>query len=167
MQRLICALAALVLTDCSAVAIVPTQSRTQPAALPDRGGTFSVNESGKYSGSGCGPFGPGNFSFMGSGDGTFIHSNKESGDLSSPKFSCTFSGHATMVSDVQPSNSITMALRSSKPPCLHFQSTTISFTITGGTGRFTQATGSGNVVIRCSFAKPGTYSDQWSGTIKF
>ena len=166
MRCLIAAIAAIILTGCTEVPSVPTHALTQRTDLPDGGGTFSVTDSGKYTSSGCGPFGPGHFSFGGSGVGTFIRRNKETGSLSSAKFNCKFSGEATMVSKANQANSISMALESSSLPCYHTAGSW-TFTINGGTGRFAQATGSGTVAIRCSIANPGTYTDVWSGTIRF
>jgi len=167
MKRWICAIAIFLLAGCSAVPSVPTHLLTQRTALPDLGGAFSVNDSGTYTRSGCGPFLSGHFLFGGSGVGTFIHSNKETGFMGSPKNSCTFSGNAKMVSNRRPANSITMTLGSTSLPCFHARSTTMTFTINGGTGKFAQATGSGTVVFTCGPANAGNYTDVWSGTITF
>src|SRR5690348_13070989 len=98
MKGLICAAILLVLVGCAGVPSVPTHSLTQRTALPDSGGPFSVTDSGTYTRTGCGPFGSGHFLFGGSGIGTFIHRNRESGSIVSPKNSCIFSGSANMVS---------------------------------------------------------------------
>lgn len=166
MKSWICAAILLVLVGCSAVPSVPSHLLIQRTALPDSGGSFSVNDSGNYIRSGCGPFGAGSFSFRGSGVGTFIHRNKESGHMGSAKNSCMFSGTAVMVSKRLPANSIAIDLVSSSLPCYHGQGN-MTFTINGGTGRFAQATGSGTVVFHCSLGNTGTYTDQWSGTITF
>ena len=166
MRRLICAAAVVLLVGCAAAPSVPTHSLTQRTALPDHGGTFSVNDSGNYSRSGCGPFGPGGFSFSGSGVGTFIHRDRESGSLTSARNSCKFSGTATMVSKERPGNSITMALSSNALPCFRGP-VTVTFIIVGGTGRFAQATGNGTVVFHCGNGNTGTYRDVWSGMISF
>jgi len=167
MKRWICAIAIFFLAGCSAVSSVPTHSLTQRTALPDSGGTFTVNDSGGYYRTGCGGFQSGNFLFRGSGVGTFIHSNKESGDMVSPKNSCTFSGTAKMMNKVRPANSITIALSSHSQHCFHSHSTTMTFTINGGTGRFALATGSGTVIFQCGPGGSGAYTDVWSGTISF
>ncbi len=70
-----------------------------------------------------------------------------------------------MGSKEDPANSITMALESESAACVRGPAT-MTFTIKGGTGKFAQATGSGTVVFRC-FGFRGTYTDTWSGTIKF
>lgn len=165
MKGWICAASLLALAGCATVPSVPTHSLAQRTALPDSGGTFSVNDSGNYTRSGCALF-PGHFSFRGSGVGTFIHRNKESGGMSSGRNSCTMSGSATMVSKGNPSNSITMTIVSNGLPCFRAPPT-VTFNITGGTGRFARATGSGTVVFHCGFGNSGTYTDVWSGTITF
>lgn len=167
MKRLINAAIILVLAGCSAAPSVPMHSLVQRTALPDNGGAFSVNDSGDYRRTGCGPVGAGVFIFGGSGAGTFIHRNRESGSMTSAKNSCKFSGTATMVSKKRPADSITTVIASSSLPCFHSHATTMTFTISGGTGRFAQATGSGTVVFTCGPANTGIYNDEWSGTITF
>lgn len=172
MKRLICAVALLVLAGCTSVPSVPTPLQTQRAAIKASGGPFNVTESGNYTLSGCNPPYNGNFAFSGSGSGTFIHRNNEGGTMiGDANTGCPWSGNVKLINALHPRNTISMSLILGKPPLGHndpcnpggFQH--IMFTVTGGTGRFAHATGSGVLEFACN--SNGTYTDQWSGTITF
>jgi hypothetical protein len=71
-------------------------------------------------------------------------------------------GTATLTSSVNPANSITVSLA----PEYHSWCSTGSYRVTGGTGSFAGATGSGTVTFACSMF-PSTYTDQWKGTLQW
>jgi len=128
-----------------------------------------MTDSGRFSDNLCRltkPIG-GIFNFSGSGVGTFIHGNTESGALSAHY--CAWSGLDTISSVAHPRNSITMALSVTShdygTPC-NLLPTKTHFTVSSGTGRFANATGGGSVVFTCDF-RANTYTDKWSGTITF
>jgi hypothetical protein len=172
MKGLVCAVAALVLAGCSAVQSVPSQLQTVRPAIQESGGPFSASYAGHYSLTGCSPpDGEGRFSFDGTGSGSFIHNSTEFGSMGGFVYQgCPWQGTATLLNSAHPLNSITMDLSLAKGlihpnnPCAPGPNRQIMFTVSGGTGRFRHATGSGTVVFTCN---SGRYTDQWSGTISF
>jgi hypothetical protein len=136
------------------------------AQSPGGGGAFS----GGYSGTAN--FRPcvyqqytGQFKFTGAGAVSFLGQSEESGNLvlSGRRGSCQgWFGHVVLRSLKHPRVRIKMQVggRAHPGPC----PSTLSYTVTGGTGRFYHATGSGTVAFMCSGS---AYSDQWSGTISF
>lgn len=169
MKTWIFAVAALLLAGCSAVAGVPTDLQTQEAAIQQSGGAFNVSDSGNFDLSGCGLFKGGSFRFAGSGFGTFIHQDTEYGSMTSGTYpyDCSWKGTATLVSVAHPRNSIAVELGGAynTDPCHTSRFHLVRFTVSGGTGRFVHATGSGTVTFTCN--SNGTYTDQWSGTVTF
>ena len=167
MIRLVSAITSLVLVGCSAVPIPLTHLQTSRSTIGASGGAFSATYSGRFASSLCSPGQNGTFSFGGAGYGNFIGSSSESGSLTRPSKSgrCRFlwKGSATLTSALHPRNTITSSLleRTGYSPC----AIPPNFAVTGGTGRFANATGSGKVVFTCHL--DGTYTDQWSGTITF
>ncbi len=173
----VCATAALLAGCSQANSTLPqsnpstpsTRSRklTPTTAQPTGGG-------GAFSGgySGTAKFRPcvyqkytGQFKFTGAGAVSFLGQSEESGNLvlSGRRGSCEgWSGHVVLRSSKHPRVRIKMQVGGRAYPgrC----PTTLSYTVTGGTGRFDHATGSGTVAFMCSGS---AYSDQWSGTITF
>jgi hypothetical protein len=172
MMRWISAVAVLLLAGCSAVPTVPAHVQTQRAAIHYSGGPFKMTDSGQFTLRGCAPpDGNGRFLFSGSGSGSFIHSENETGSMNGDVFlGCEWTGTATLVSSAHPRNTITMRLflrgfgdgtgTPCRPPFLFH----VQFTVLSGTGKFAGAMGSGTVAFSCG---NGTYTDQWSGTITF
>jgi len=171
MIRLISAVAVLLLAGCSAVPSVPTHLHTQGAAIKASGGPFSATFMGHFRLNGCHvPDGEGHFTFEGFGSGSFIHGATESGLMNGDVYTgCPWNGSATLQSTRRTQNSIIMSL--SLQPFFHGNDPCnpgrrqVMFTISGGTGRFANATGSGIVVFTCH--TDGSFTDQWSGNITF
>ncbi len=104
----------------------------------------------------------------GTGTATFIGANKETGQLSATfnGGSCgSGSGTLTMTSSSNPANSVTAAVAGRV--CLNFLTLSIrvTYTITGGTGTFAHAAGSGHIKATASLS--GSYHDRWSGTLTY
>jgi len=168
MKRLICAIALSFLTGCAAAPSIPTHATSEGDATRTSGGSFGVSDSGRYRLTRCAPPGGfGAFAFNGSGSGNFIHNENETGQMESNDAFCDgWHGFATLTNAAHPRNSIKMNLSSAtkSTPCTPLGHVT-TFTITGGTGRFANASGSGTVAFGCN--SNGTYTDKWSGTITF
>ena len=170
MRRWIMATLVLTLAGCSAVPSIPAHVQTQGAAIRTNGGTFTASYSGNWFALNfpCEepPLG-GSFTFNGRGSGSFIHMSREHIFF----IGCTqpWAGTATLMSARYPRDTINanvnhLLFRSN--PCEVFGKH-VDFTITGGTGKFAAATGSGTITITCHGVTSGTYTDQWSGTISF
>jgi len=170
MRTLISAVGIFLLAGCTTVASVPGHPQVQGPALKASGGAFSASYSGTWTARNfpCQePPIPGSFTFNGTGSGSFIHMSGEHLFF----IGCTvpWSGTATLTSARFPRSSITATVdhvlgRSN--PCNAFGKH-VDFTVTGGTGRFASAAGSGTIAISCQGNTSGTYTDQWSGTITF
>ena len=141
-----------------------TSTLAQPAA---GGGAFSGGYSGTEKFRGCTPGRQsGSFKFIGSGKVSFLGRSKETGHLTAgAASSCGWEGAVVLQSSKQQRNRIKMKLEGYVPvnPCAQ----PLSYTVTGGTGRYSNAKGAGTVAISCLDGSSGTYSDQWSGTISF
>jgi len=166
MIRLILAIAALVLVGCSAVPTLSTHLQTSRSEFGASGGTFSASYHGRFSSSPCSAGHNGTFSFGGTGYGNFIGSSSETGSLTRPfrngQCRFTFKGPATLKSTLHTRNAITSSLsETGYGPCV----IPPTYAVTGGTGKFAHASGSGKVVFTCHL--DGTYTDQWSGTLSF
>jgi hypothetical protein len=161
---------------CAAVAILAgcgsqmLTARTPPTAIarparigPARGGVFNARYSGSYQSHYCDKqHGGASFYFSGNGGASFLGRSAESGHMHGPyhRFSgCwPWTGTAVLASSRNPKNFINMSL-GYESPC-----GVVGYEVSGGGGKFANATGSGTVTFRCS---GDTYSDQWSGTISF
>ena len=137
------------------------------------GGQFSPAYAGSYSFTKClGTQQPGSFSFQGTGSGQFIFKSSETGSMQAVDQGgqCKWTGKATLANTLRPKNSITFRLTGARilgtylPPC-GSNSKAPSYTVTGGTGKFAHASGSGIVKFTCK--SDGTYTDQWVGMLQF
>jgi hypothetical protein len=130
------------------------------------GGPFSAAYSGRYTLVGCGPNFPGTFKLSGTGTASFLHRSQESALLYG-NFCAGWSGGATLTSFKHSNNSISASVHwggfHRGIPC--GANDTWEFTVTGGTGKFAAATGSGTVTITCKSS--GTYTDTWTGTLQY
>src|SRR5579872_1807547 len=111
----------------------------------NHGGRFTAAYSGTYSKSGdCSATAM--FTYKGSGDARFLHSSREQVKFTGYCGSRNVTGSATLASIHAPGNSITASVSSTdfQSPCEGF---TMSFTITGGTGRFRHASGNGTIAL--------------------
>ena len=143
---------------------------SKPAAIsPAHGGAFSANASGGYT-LVCRMESFGDFSFSGNGKASFLHGMQESGKMSNG-FDCNgkWSGAATLIAERNRNNTVSVNLVGScRVHCLSPCQSAVTFTVTGGTGRFAHATGSGTVQFTCTNPYGnGTYTDAWSGTLNF
>ena len=167
MKSWTCTAILLVLVGCAAVPSVPTHLQAVKPAIQQSGGAFSASYSGQFTSSTCSMSHEGTFSFSGAGRGTFIGSSSEVGSMTSVfRFPMCqrYAGSATLTNTVHPRNTLTVSLvqpNSRFGPC----AVGPTFTVTSGTGKFAQATGSGTVKFTCH--NNGTYTDHWSGTITF
>jgi len=166
MKRLICLVGLIAVAGCSASPMLSNNFETAKNTMGASGGTFSASYAGRFSISACSS-GSGTFTFEGAGSGNFIGSSSETGSMTdkSRTGSCRllWKGPAKLTSAMHPLDTIRLSLAERNfTPC------TIrpAFTVTGGTGKFAHATGSGKVVFTCD-AMRHTYSDQWAGTISF
>jgi hypothetical protein len=103
--------------------------------------------------------------YKGDGKAKFLHSSSERLSLTWYCGSQDIAGSTTLTSVQHPRDSITASVSSTnfKTPCYGF---TMSFTVTGGTGRFRRASGSGTIVLNSLSGECALYSDKWSGTLK-
>ena len=126
------------------------------------GGTFTGTYSGTYT-LHCGRascF----ISIMGTGSGTFIGESSVSASGGEILLSCAYiTGSGKMTSASNPADSISMILTFLTSPCF---SHTINWTyqVTGGTGRFASAGGSGQVTGKHS---PSHFNATWTGTLTY
>lgn len=150
------------------VTIVPAASRLRIFELQRQisGSAFFIaNYKGRYrlEGLGCGIGRHMHFKFHGTGNARFLNESKEQGVLKaggSPTGRCYWSGDATLSSSTNPDDSIFMQLSIENYACLYGG----TFQVSGGTGKFVNATGSGTLTLQCSGNK---YVDQWSGTLYY
>ncbi len=115
------------------------------------GGAFSASYSGKDGGHACGT-GCHVTIFRGSGTAKFLRSSYER--VSIKIVDGTFTGRAILKSLRSKTDSITATVSPNSN----------GYTVTGGTGRFTHATGSGTI-SRAYY--PKSYTDTWTGTLYF
>ena len=165
--------AVIVLAACDAAQSVSpnvsagSNSRLGPARIMfNHGGRFAAAYSGSYSKDGdCSATAM--FTYKGNGSAKFLHSSSEQIKVTWFCGSGYVTGSATLTSDQVSRDSITASVSSTdfKSPCYGF---TMSFTVTGGTGRFRRASGSGTIVLRTPSSEcfSYSYSDKWRGTLK-
>lgn len=144
-----------------------------PVALsPGRGGAFSGGYSGTIQASACtrrAPRGGGShggaFAFTGAGAVKFLGPSKESGYLIAVPPGCDWTGGVTLTSSRHPEDQIDIGVKGGYgvSPCAQWQ----SYSVAGGTGKFSNATGSGKVKFRCRGGPSGKYRDKWSGTLSY
>jgi hypothetical protein len=151
-----------VVLSLAAVTFVPSKAHAA-------GGQFSAAFSGRIVELSCNPFSGGQFRFSGAGRASFFGRRSkfatENGGLSGTYhvFGCNAWMGGTIFAIGNPAiGSIDFSLSSNNitKGCVRGA----QFTVTGGTGKFVNAAGSGTVAFSCS---GNTYTDQWSGTITF
>jgi hypothetical protein len=138
----------------------------QTGIVSNHGGRLTAAYSGTYSRSGdCSLTAM--LTYKGDGKAKFLHVSSEQLRLSWYCGSGDAAGSATLTSVQHPRDSITARVSSAdfKDSCDGF---TMSYSVTGGTGRFRRASGSGTIALstlssQCAYS----YSDKWSGTLKF
>jgi hypothetical protein len=174
LRRFLAVAGVIALAACNAAANVSpnvgvgSNSQLRPTRIIfNHGGRFAAAYSGTYSKSGdCSATAM--FSYEGNGNARFLHSSSEQIKLTWLCGSQDVTGSATLTSNQAPGDSITANVRSTdfKTPCYGF---TMSFTVTGGTGRFRRASGSGTIVLHKLSSKciSYSYSDKWKGRVKF
>jgi len=156
----------------------PSQSSIAPTSLavtdtrssrgtPAAGGAFNGAYSGGYT-LDC-RYSLSLFTFLGTGSASFIRASSEQGKLREGNGGCpnaTWMGTAKLTSSRHPSNTISVSLKTKRVgngfPCSVFG---CSFSVTGGTGKFINAKGSGTLIM--TQLGSASYSDTWSGTITY
>jgi hypothetical protein len=159
--RSVC-VAALLLAGCGGSQVVEPSSTPQfiiSAASRLSGGAFSASYSGKDGGHSCGT-GCRVTHFRGSGTATFLRSSYERVRIRIVDGTST--GRAILKSLRSKTDSITATL---SPPVYLCGSNSKSYVVTGGTGRFGHAMGSGTISTTC-LSGPG-YTDTWTGTLYY
>lgn len=163
------AIAAAVLTGCGgSQSGVPLTNAGMPSELgqPAKGGMFNGAYSGtrKTTGS-CAKTGYEAISYSGKGTASFLGPSSESGGIKiyggGGLGQCKFTGGSfTLTSSKHPTDKISLSV---SPP--NIMGNPVTYTITGGSGRFAKATGSGTWSL--ANRRHDTYSDKWSGSISF
>lgn len=174
LRRFLGVVAVIVLAACDAAqSVAPnvdagSNSRLGPTrVISNHGGRFRAAYSGSYSKSGdCSATAM--FAYKGTGNARFLHSSSEQIKLTWVCGTPDVTGSATLTSDRGSRDSITANVSSTdfKSPCYGSR---LSFTVTGGTGRFRHASGSGTIALHrpSSECLSYSYSDKWRGTLKF
>ena len=143
-----------------------SNSRLRPTRIVfNHGGRFRAAYSGTYSKSGdCSD--TATFTYKGNGNARFLHSSSEETKFTWFCGSRGATGSATLTSTQVPRDSVTASVSSTNfdGPCDGF---TMSFKVTGGTGRFRHASGSGTIVFTPSSECSYSYSDKWRGRLKY
>jgi hypothetical protein len=141
--------------------------RLAPARIIfNHGGKFTAAYSGAYTWFGdCS--GTRMFDYKGDGHARPLHSSTEQIKFTWYCGTRNVTGLATLTSVQVPRDGIAASVSSTDfmGPCYGF---TLSFTITGGTGRFRRASGFGTIVVNGHSGKCSSYSysDKWRGTLK-
>ena len=163
----------LLLIGCSSSSTLPTNEIHAAGKMGSAGGALSGSFAGSFTEIPCGMNSSGVLSFGGSGKATFIGRSSESGTMAAGGGACvTWRGSASLVSRFHPANTLTVSLTfndNDHNPCndpRHHQRTPASWAVSGGTGKFAHATGSGTVTLICDFSNH-TYTDTWTGAIHF
>jgi hypothetical protein len=150
------------------------QPQTLEPASPANGGAFSGSYTGRASGGDDCSYGVSEYLiFHGAGKASFLGRSKESGTLMASYGSstqCSYSGSATLTERKDPDSTVTMSITGNA-------STSLTYTVTSGTGRFAKARGHGVFSITVSGSmRPSLgasplccrhYYDEWSGKLKF
>ncbi len=145
-----------------------SNSRFRPVRIVvNHGGRLTAAYSGAYSKSGdCSA--TATYTYRGIGNAKFLHSSNEQIKVIWYCGSRNVTGSATLTNSRDPGNSITASVSSTdfKSPCDGF---TMAFAVTGGTGRFRHASGSGTIALNTlsSNCVSYAYNDKWRGTLKF
>jgi len=171
MSRLIFAIVVLGLVGCGSAERAAVNTPISSHGLRESGGAFSATYAGNYRFNGCAPpDGFGRFEARGVGSASFVHASFEHVTIDGNVFNqCSWSGNATITNATHHLNTITMSIVGATlfgrhlPPCDSQKPET--WTVTGGTGRFANASGSGTVAFTCQ--TNGSYTDQWTGTLTF
>lgn len=135
--------------------------------ISNHGRKFAAAYSGSYSKTGdCSATAM--FTYKGDGKARFLRSSNEQIKLTWFCGSTDIAGSATLTSNRDSRDSVSASVSSTnfKSPCYD---ATMSFTVTGGTGRFRHASGGGSLVVHplSSNCFSYSYSDKWRGAIKF
>jgi hypothetical protein len=133
------------------------------------GGTFSGDYSGTWSRKTSYSCTAGNpnwhFRFQGIGSANFMHQSTEDGHVKThggTRNYCYSSGVIILINSKHPKNTITFSVNGEGAPC----NNTLRYTVKSGTGKFVNASGSGNVAFKCR-AHQDAYSSRWSGLFNF
>jgi hypothetical protein len=172
LRQSLAAAAVIVLAACNAAqnasptVTAGSSSRSTPARISfNHGSGFTAGYSGTFTRSGdCSA--TATYNYNGSGNARFLHASSERSKLTWFCGTAGATGSATLTSSRVRRDSITVSLSSKDfdGPCYSF---TMSFTVTGGTGRFRNASGSGTIAVTKSSDCSYSYSDKWKGKLTF
>lgn len=154
--------AAILLAGCGGSQVTglsPSQQFVNSATSPLSGGAFSASYSGQYSVHDCG-FGCNRWEFRGSGPAKFLGHSRERMRWFFILDARRRANGATLTSYHSKTDGIKVTIN------LTNQCASNSYVVTGGTGRFAHATGSGTISTTCNVSEM-TYSDSWTGTLYY
>lgn len=159
---------------CSSASTLPPNLIHATDSVGLSGGALSGGYAGNFSEMGCGLNSGGSLSFSGSGQATFLGMSSESGHMVAGGGACAiWKGSATLTSRFHRANTVTVSTtftNNDQQPCNNPRHGPGRFptywTVTGGTGKFANATGKGSVTLVCDFTKH-TYTDTWTGALKY
>lgn len=134
--------------------------------VSDHGGKFRARYSGNVHRTGdCSATAMVTYAGSGKASARFLHSSNEKLVFTWFCGSPNFSGAMTLTSVRHPHDTVIASVTSNdyKDPCYGF---TMAYTVTGGTGRYRHAAGSGTIVVNttgeCAYYP---YHDEWKGTL--
>lgn len=156
---------AAILVGCGVLPLSSSKGQLEKAS-PKSGGSFTASYSGAYSNNDCRSSKRSRFEFHGNGTASFLGSGTEQGKIRLVLFHgfCQgVSGTSTFANTS--GDSVTAAFTTHYSPACG-SDVPVDYRVTGGTGKFAHATGSGQVTFTC-FGPRHDYVDSSKGTLYF